>query len=213
VSNGVLGSSALGNGKAFSTQGAGGCQFLGSELLPQTSVAVHFFGVLGLATRVWTKGRHHQKQRLCGFGLTRPAILGPGLSASNNHAHYQPTRTATPPALISLSPWCKKSVGPMLSMQFSAKQHLVLAKVIRKNAASLRSPEREQRIKQSNGFLACLSLSAQERGGISLSDFDWEALNPDRTTVDDQIARLKPPHVEAPSLVPGCGPVAGQGAL
>jgi hypothetical protein len=60
--------------------------------------------------------------------------------------------------------------------------------------------------KASNGFLTCAVLAARERGGISLSDFDWEVLTPDWNTVDYEIAQLKPPHVEAPSLVPGCGP-------
>ena len=92
-------------------------------------------------------------------------------------------------------------------MRFSAEQHLAFAKLIREKAASLLSPEREQTIKRSNGFLACVVFAARERGGISFSDFDFEALTPDWTTVDDQIARLKPPHLEAPSLVPDCGPV------
>jgi hypothetical protein len=91
-------------------------------------------------------------------------------------------------------------------MRFFAEQHVAIAKQLREKAELLPVVEREQRIKASNGFLACAALAVRERGGISLSDFDWEALTPDWNTVDDQISQLKLLHVDAPSLVPDCSP-------
>jgi hypothetical protein len=91
-------------------------------------------------------------------------------------------------------------------MRFLAEQHVSAAKLLREKAASLSVVEREQRIKASNSFLVCAALAARKMGGISLSDFNWEALTPDWNTIDDQIAQLKLPYVDGPSLVPDCSP-------
>jgi hypothetical protein len=91
-------------------------------------------------------------------------------------------------------------------MRFFVEQYFAAAKLLREQAELLLGAEREKRIKSSNGFLACAALAARERGGISFSYFDWGSLTPDWNTIDDQIARLKPPYVDGPSLVPSCSP-------
>lgn len=91
-------------------------------------------------------------------------------------------------------------------MRFFPEQHLAMAKLLREQAEPLLGAEREKRIKLSNGFLVCAVHAARERGGISLSDFDWVSLTSDWNAVDDQITRLKLPYVDGPFLVPDCGP-------
>jgi hypothetical protein len=86
-------------------------------------------------------------------------------------------------------------------MAFS-EQHLALAKIFRKKAADAPSPEQEEWIRKSNSFLACAQLAAQDRGGISLEGFAWEALTPDWSVIDRQVSRLPLPHVSAPPLAP-----------
>jgi hypothetical protein len=88
-------------------------------------------------------------------------------------------------------------------MAFS-EQHLALAKILRKKAAEAPPPEQEQWIRKSNSFLACTQLAAQDRGGISLEGFAWEALTPDWSLIDGQMGQLPLPHVGAPPLAPDC---------
>jgi hypothetical protein len=87
-------------------------------------------------------------------------------------------------------------------MQFLAEQHLVAAKLVRKNGARRIGAEREQFIRESNSFVVCVRLSAKHRGGINLDNFDWSSLTPDWSVVDEEINRLAPPYIDGPSLVP-----------
>jgi hypothetical protein len=77
-------------------------------------------------------------------------------------------------------------------MQFSAEQHLAMAKLVREKAESLGEVERLRAIQQSNSFLVAAVLAARNRGGISRSGFDREALNPNWTDIDEQVRRLTP---------------------
>jgi hypothetical protein len=86
-------------------------------------------------------------------------------------------------------------------MAFS-EQHLALAKILRKKAADAPSPELEEWIRKSNSFLACAQLAAQDRGGISLEGFAWEALTPVWSFIDEQMSQLSPPRIDGPALVP-----------
>jgi hypothetical protein len=88
-------------------------------------------------------------------------------------------------------------------MQFLAEQHLVAAKLVRKNGATRTGAERELFIRKSNSFLVCARLMAKDRGGVSLDHFDWSSLTPDWNVVEEQVLRLAPPYIEGPSLVPG----------
>jgi hypothetical protein len=56
-------------------------------------------------------------------------------------------------------------------MPFHAEQHLFAAKLVRKNGARRTGAEREFFIRKSNSFVACLRLSAKDRGGICLEKF------------------------------------------
>ena len=67
-----------------------------------------------------------------------------------------------------------------------------MAKKIRENADSLPEPARGDAIKTSNTLLASMVLAAKDRGGICLSEFDFEALHPDWSVIEDQIACLSP---------------------
>jgi hypothetical protein len=87
-------------------------------------------------------------------------------------------------------------------MQFLAEQHLVAAKLVRKNGAARAGSERELFIRKSNSFVVCVCLTAKDRGGICLDNFDWWSLTPDWSVVDEQVLRLAPPHIDGPSLVP-----------
>ena len=87
-------------------------------------------------------------------------------------------------------------------MQFLAEQHVVAAKLVRENGARFTGIERELFIKKSNSFVAYARLSAKDRGGIHLENFDWSSLTPDWSVVDEEINRLAPPHIESPPLVP-----------
>ncbi len=89
-----------------------------------------------------------------------------------------------------------------LQMDFLAEQHLVAAKLVRKNGANRTDAERELFIRKSNSCVVCARLMAKDRGGICLDDFDWWSLTPDWTVVDRQMLRLVPPHIDGPSLVP-----------
>jgi hypothetical protein len=88
-------------------------------------------------------------------------------------------------------------------MQFLAEQHLAAAKLVRKNGATRTSAERELFVRKSNSLVVCVRLSAEDRGGISLDNFDWGSLTPDWNVIEEQVLRLAPPYIDSPSLVPG----------
>jgi hypothetical protein len=87
-------------------------------------------------------------------------------------------------------------------MAFLAEQHLVAAKLVRRNGATRTGAERELFIRKSNSFVVCVRLMTKDRGGICLDNFDWSSLAPDWSVVDKQVCRLAPPHIDGPSLVP-----------
>ena len=87
-------------------------------------------------------------------------------------------------------------------MQFLAEQHLVAAKLVRKNGAALVGAERELFIRKSNSFVVSVRLMSKDRGGICLDTFDWWSLTPDWSVVDEQVRRLSPPHIDSPRLIP-----------
>jgi hypothetical protein len=87
-------------------------------------------------------------------------------------------------------------------MRFTAEQHLVAAKLVRKNGAARTGAERELFIKKSNSCVVCVRLMAKERGAICLDNFDWCSLTPDWSVIDEQVRRLEPPHIDGPPLVP-----------
>jgi hypothetical protein len=89
-----------------------------------------------------------------------------------------------------------------LQMLFLVEQHLVAAKLVRKNGAARIGAERELFIRKSNSCVVCVSLMAKDRGGICLNNFDWWSLTPDWSVVDEQVRRLAPPHIDSPRLVP-----------
>ena len=87
-------------------------------------------------------------------------------------------------------------------MLFLAEQHLVAAKLVRKNGATRTGAERERFVRKSNSLVVCVRLSAEDRGGVSLDHFDWSSLTPDWGKIDEQMRRLAPPQIVAPPLVP-----------
>ena len=87
-------------------------------------------------------------------------------------------------------------------MQFLAEQHLVAAKLVRRNGASRTGAERELFMRKSNSFVVCVRLMARDRGGICLDNFDWTSLTPDWSVIDEQVRRLAPPRIDGPTLVP-----------
>ena len=87
-------------------------------------------------------------------------------------------------------------------MPFLAEQHLVAAKLVRENGARRSGVERELFIRKSNSFVACVRLTAKDRGGICLDNFGWSSVNPDWSVIDEQVQRLAPPHVDSPPLAP-----------
>jgi hypothetical protein len=87
-------------------------------------------------------------------------------------------------------------------MAFLAEQHLVAAKLVRRNGARRAGAERELFIRKSNSFVVCVRLMAKERGGICLDNFDWCSLTPDWSAIDEKVRRLEPPHIDGPPLVP-----------
>jgi hypothetical protein len=90
-------------------------------------------------------------------------------------------------------------------MQFLAEQHLAAAKLVRKNGAWRTGAEQEAFIRKSNSFVVCVSLTAKDRGGISLSDFDFFSLTPNWALIEEQILWLTPPLIHGPPLVPAEG--------
>jgi hypothetical protein len=87
-------------------------------------------------------------------------------------------------------------------MFFLAEQHLIAAKLVRQTGARRTGAERELFIEQSNTFVVCARLAAQNRGGICLGNFNWRSLYPDWSVIEEQILRLAPPHVDSPPLAP-----------
>jgi hypothetical protein len=87
-------------------------------------------------------------------------------------------------------------------MQFLAEQHLAAAKLVRKNGASRTGAERELFIRKSNAFVLCISLTAKDRGGISLFNFDFFSLTPNWAAIEEQVLWLTPPIIDGPPLVP-----------
>jgi hypothetical protein len=76
-------------------------------------------------------------------------------------------------------------------MLFSSEQHLVMAKRLRENANWLGQQDRIGAVKRSNTFVILAVRAAKTRGGIDISHFDFDALKPDWTVIDQQIARLE----------------------
>ena len=87
-------------------------------------------------------------------------------------------------------------------MAFLAEQHLVAAKLVRRNGATRAGAERELFIRKSNSFVVCVRLMAKERGGICLDNFDWCSPTPDWSVIDEQVGRLSPPQIDSPPLIP-----------
>jgi hypothetical protein len=87
-------------------------------------------------------------------------------------------------------------------MQFLAEQHLAVAKLLRRKGVNRTGEDRERFVRMSNSFVICARLSATNRGGICLASFDWLSLNPDWTSIEQQLIRLSPPHIDGPPLVP-----------
>jgi hypothetical protein len=87
-------------------------------------------------------------------------------------------------------------------MPFLSEQHLVAAKLVRKNGATRTGAERELFVRESNSLVVCVRLSAEERGGVSLDNFDWSSLTPDWSEIEEQVRRLAPPNINGPPLVP-----------
>jgi hypothetical protein len=76
-------------------------------------------------------------------------------------------------------------------MQSTSEQYLALAKRWREEAAWLNQQERIRSVRRSNDYLILSVRAARMRGGIDISDFDFDALNPDWQVIDDQVVRLK----------------------
>jgi hypothetical protein len=73
------------------------------------------------------------------------------------------------------------------SMKFSAEQHISLAKRLRDKARSHNEPIRRQAIERSNSSVTLAMLAAIHRGGITTLGFDFEALSPDWTSIDNKL--------------------------
>jgi hypothetical protein len=87
-------------------------------------------------------------------------------------------------------------------MAFLAEQHLVAAKLVRRNGATRTGAERELFIRKSNSFVVCVRLMAKERGDIRLDNFHWRSPTPDWSVIDEQVGRLSPPQIDGPPLIP-----------
>jgi hypothetical protein len=90
-------------------------------------------------------------------------------------------------------------------MQFLAEKHLAVARLLRKKAWHGSAEDRVRFVRMSNSFVVCVRLSAANRGGICLDSFDWLSLNPDWTSVEQQIACLSLPLIASPPLAPTYG--------
>jgi hypothetical protein len=94
-------------------------------------------------------------------------------------------------------------------MQFLAEQHLVAAKLVRKNGAAWVGAERELFIRKSNSFVVSVHLMSKDRGGICLDTFDWWSLTPDWSVIDVQVRRLAHDQLSSGpfGVVVHCGPL------
>jgi hypothetical protein len=90
-------------------------------------------------------------------------------------------------------------------MRFLAEQHLAAAQLVRKNGVWRTGAEQKAFIKKSNSFVLCASLTAKDRGGISLSDFDFFSLTPNWAVIEEQVLRLTSPVIDGPPIVPAEG--------
>jgi hypothetical protein len=90
-------------------------------------------------------------------------------------------------------------------MQFLAEKHLAVARLLRKKAWHGSAEDRVRFVRMSNSFVVCVRLWAANRGGICLDSFDWLSLNPDWTSVEQQIACLSLPLIASPPLAPTYG--------
>jgi hypothetical protein len=81
-------------------------------------------------------------------------------------------------------------------MSGTAEQHLQMAKLIRQKAMAFPADKRAQAIEQSNLFLALAADASKDRGGLDLRGFDFDALPPDWSDIDRQIAKLTPIKVD-----------------
>src|SRR4051794_10332908 len=79
---------------------------------------------------------------------------------------------------------------------FATEQHLVMAKLLRRNADVGSPLLRKRRIEMSNSFLVCARLAAVQRGGICLNAVEWFSVDPGWSTIDHQVQRLAPPDLE-----------------
>src|SRR6267378_459611 len=77
-------------------------------------------------------------------------------------------------------------------MPSTSEQHLAMAKRWRENAIWLDQQERIRAVRKSNDYLILAVRAARMRGGIDISDFDFDALNPDWKVIDDQVVRSEP---------------------
>jgi hypothetical protein len=81
-------------------------------------------------------------------------------------------------------------------MRYAAEQHLQMAKLIRQKAMAFPAEKRDEAIKQSNLFLALAAEAAKDRGGLDLRRFDFDAMPPDWSEIDRQMAALAPISVD-----------------
>jgi hypothetical protein len=75
-------------------------------------------------------------------------------------------------------------------MRYTAEQHLQMAKLLRQKAMALPAEKSAEVVKQSNLFLALAAAAAKDRGGLDLRGFDFDAMPPDWTAIDRQVAEL-----------------------
>jgi hypothetical protein len=90
-------------------------------------------------------------------------------------------------------------------MPSTSEQCLAIAKRWRQEARWLDQQERIQTVRKSNDYLILAVRAAKMRGGIDISDFDFDALNPDWKIIDDQVARLEPINEADQSFEPDQG--------
>jgi hypothetical protein len=92
-------------------------------------------------------------------------------------------------------------------MQFLSEQHLAVAKHLRQNGLKQTGFDRDRLVKISNSFVVCVRLSAKDRGGISLDEFEWSSLYPNWSFIEEQLECLSLPQIVGPPLIPSCPPI------
>jgi hypothetical protein len=75
-------------------------------------------------------------------------------------------------------------------MRYTAEQHLQMAKLLRQKAMGLPAEQSMSAIKQSNLFLTLAAAAAEDRGGLDFRSFDFDAVPPDWSEIDRQVANL-----------------------